>query len=186
MNTSSFQAKSSGFTLIEMLVVLAILALLMGAVSTGIVRAKEQAYKTRARDTARQICQAWNLYLMDNHKFPAASSLDSVKDGYVTGTKSLESLNGGKRYLEATEQEGDDDGLRDPWGSLFRFRLDEDYDGKIDNPVAGVEGLQSDSDVYGNVVAWSLGPGADKKSTLSGGEASYSDKDKKKWIVVYQ
>ncbi len=167
----------SGFTLIEMLIVLAIIALLMGAATIGVAHAKEQAYKTRTRDTARQICQAWNLYLIDNHQFPEAGLLEKDGNEYVTSRKSLETLNAGKKYLEIAEEEAED-GLLDHWGNLFRFRLDDDYDGKVKNPAAGTESLHSGDDCYANAVAWSLGPKGKKVQTLSGEDVGG------KWLII--
>ena len=177
MTAPFHSAPSRGFTLIEMLVVLAIIALLMGAVSIGVVHAKEQAYKTRARDTARQICQAWNLYLIDNHQFPETGKLEKTGNDYATSKKNLAVLNAGKTYLEVTEEE-EDEGLKDHWNSLFRFRLDEDYDGKVENPASGEEALNSAAECFANAVAWSLGPKGAKIQTLSGGEVE------NKWLII--
>lgn len=64
-----------GFTLIEMVAVILIIGLLVGVVSSGLNSARENAWRTRARDTARQLVDAWNLYLLDNREFPARQDL---------------------------------------------------------------------------------------------------------------
>ncbi len=170
MKTSNRLSSSSGFTLIEMLVVIGILAILMAAVTGGLTGAKEQAYKTQARDTARQICQGWNLYLLDNRGFPT-EGLEKKDGEYAATAKSMKVLNTGKTYVELTDDELDaneGNGLHDHWGGLLYFRLDEDYDGKVDNPAPE----SNDVDTFrANVVAWSRGKNPDKK---------------KKWIIVSQ
>ena len=62
--------RDGGFTLIEMIAVLLILALVAAAVTGGLAKARDRAWRLRARDTCRQLCEAWNMYLIDEHKFP--------------------------------------------------------------------------------------------------------------------
>jgi prepilin-type N-terminal cleavage/methylation domain-containing protein len=59
-----------GFTLIEILVVIAIIALLMGILLPTASRAREQAKVTAVNMELRQIGIALDMYFDDNHKFP--------------------------------------------------------------------------------------------------------------------
>ena len=49
------------------------------------------------------------------------------------------------------------EGLVDPWGELFGFKLDTDYNGKIRVMVLDMEQLQEQT-VYKTVAVWSKGP----------------------------
>ena len=125
-----------GFTLIEMVAVLLILALLSAAFVAGVDKAYRRAWRAQARETCRQLCQAWNAYLVDEHKFPeelgAATAVKAEYDNikYLADAKFSRR---GRVYLELTESEGAD-GLKDHWGQLLSFSLDADYDGVVKNP----------------------------------------------------
>jgi prepilin-type N-terminal cleavage/methylation domain-containing protein len=60
----------TGFTLIEILVVIAIIAMLMGILMPVASRAREQAKVTAVNMELRQIGIALDIYFDDNHKFP--------------------------------------------------------------------------------------------------------------------
>ena len=126
--------RDGGFTLIEMVAVLLILAVLAAAVTGGLSRARERAWRLRARETCRQLCEAWNMYLLDERKFPA--ELGDAK-GKKTDSATLSHLDGGspsgRVYLEV-DDERDKDGLLDHWGQPIYFSLDADYDGIVENP----------------------------------------------------
>ena len=62
--------RKSGFTLVEMIAVLLILAILSAALTAGLGTARNKAWRAKARETCRNVCEAWNLYLVDMHKFP--------------------------------------------------------------------------------------------------------------------
>lgn len=59
-----------GFTLIEILVVIAVIAILMGILVPAASRAREQAKVTAVNMELRQIGLALEMYFDDNHKFP--------------------------------------------------------------------------------------------------------------------
>lgn len=128
-----------GFTLIEMVAVLLILALLAAAVTGGLAKARDKAWRTQARETCRQLTQAWNAYLVDERKFPSElGNAKEVKAEYEN-IKYLAGGSGAKRvYLELTDKEKEDKdkggGLYDHWRQPLLFSLDMDYDGIVENP----------------------------------------------------
>ena len=157
----------NGFTMIEMVAVLLILAILAAAVTGGLSKARDRAWRTQARETCHQLAQAWNAYLVDERKFPdglgtgegVLTEYDKIK--YLVGE-----VDSGRVYLELTDKEKEGKaqggGLRDPWRQLFSFTLDLDYDGLVKNPYPDAfvdEG--DDSEKYKKVrassIVWSEG-----------------------------
>lgn len=71
---SSRQARTAAFTLIELLTVIAIIAILMGLLFPALSAAKEQARRTAAMNAVRGIVNACKLYQNDYGKFPPVPS----------------------------------------------------------------------------------------------------------------
>jgi prepilin-type N-terminal cleavage/methylation domain-containing protein len=153
----------AGFTLIEMLVVILIIAILVASLFAGLRSARQMAWRTRARDTARQIVQAWNLYLNDSREFPLEKQFKDAKEegGYAATPGNLELLNANRIYLELNETDRQE-GLRDRWRRIMGFNLDFDYDGKVANPAPEVfekaKTVAEMAEVQASAIAWSQGP----------------------------
>lgn len=162
----------SGFTLIEMIAVLLIIALLAAASTTGLSKAKDKAWRTQTRELCRQLNQAWNEYLTDERQFP--SELGNAK-GLTSEYKNIKYV--AEKYIELTDKEKDaaTGGLRDHWNGYIYFSLDADYDGFVDNPAPEARAVDEDdveklAKVAATSISWSKGK--DPKRT-------------KKWIVVW-
>lgn len=54
--------RARGFTIVELLVVISIIAVLLSLVSIGLLRGGETARQTAALSNLREICRAWTLY----------------------------------------------------------------------------------------------------------------------------
>lgn len=70
-----------GFTLVEMLCVVLIIAILMGTLSVAISSARVSAKRTRTRENARQLAIAWSVYLNDQGQFPDQGDFDGEISG---------------------------------------------------------------------------------------------------------
>lgn len=65
----------TGFTLIELMVVMAIILILAGLLTPGLMKAREQAKKTRCLNNLKQIYTAMQLYLTaNNEEYPPAEN----------------------------------------------------------------------------------------------------------------
>ncbi len=135
-------ASSSGFTLIELIVVGALISILLG-VSVGMLagmKAKGRAAATR--DTAKQLVEAWTRHLQTVGEWPSAIPDAAETTPQKTSKAHLEALNLmsgddpslGYYFLELKEKEKQE-GLKDSWGELFNVYLDTDYDGQITHPT---------------------------------------------------
>lgn len=124
-----------GFTLIELMVVIAMIAILMAAVGTSVGKSRERARMERARSDVKVITQAilaWENYdrggkneLQEmNDEEADSSSLkfllgqgEAAKSGQIPALLAAQLSAGGK--------------MRDPWGSPYRVRIKE---GAIQRP----------------------------------------------------
>ena len=150
--------RKSGFTLVEMIAVLLIMAILSAALTAGLTTARNRAWRAKARETCRNVCEAWNLYLIDMHKFPyekgGGQRLEAKKDNLKWLVDPAE--NRLKRtYLEMDGKEKDE-GLKDHWRQPICFSLDTDYDGKVANPYPNVRD-PAIKEVTASSIAWSVG-----------------------------
>ena len=92
--------REQGFTLVELMVVLVILALLATIVIINVMPAAEHAKVTTAQASVRTLEQAIDMYYLDNRRYP-------------TSREGLQPLLAG-RYLRRLEN--------DPWGHPFRYK----------------------------------------------------------------
>ena len=183
-----------GFTMVEMLAVIVIISILASASMIGLTKARVTAYRTRTRDTCRQVAEAWKLYLMDNHKFPAKEKLGAEGGALVMNLKTLKELNGfdyekdatnsvsSSAYLEVNLEEigvgqlkrSNKKGLVDKWGNYIYFNLDFDLVGEVDHPAPEMYGNRQDDykKIKEHQVVWSKG---DKPG----------NENKKGWIVIW-
>lgn len=102
--------QQSGFTLIEVMVVVAILGILATIVMTNVVGKDEQARVTAAKTGLAQISNALEMYKLDNHKYP---STDEGLEALVQKAASAKTFPQGG-YIKG--------GLpKDPWGNPFQY-----------------------------------------------------------------
>lgn len=103
--------RSSGFTLIEIMVVVVILAVLGALVVPKILENVDKARVTRAQSDIRAIETALDLYRLDNFKYPTteqglAALVKQPADPTITNYRS-----GG--YLKSVP--------KDPWNNVYQY-----------------------------------------------------------------
>ncbi len=153
--------KRSGFTLIEMLVVIAIIAILAGLLFPAINRALETAKRNQASADVRSIAGAITMFYNDYGYLPVP--LSATEQGYAPGsgnndfgaeqTQSIDdqtsrniiqvliaepsgwnsghALNPRRKVYLSMPNAKSDGTLLDPWGNQYWIKLDRDLNGMI-------------------------------------------------------
>jgi len=135
-----------GFTLIEMLLVIAIIGILMALVGTAAYSAHQRAYVTRANAEAQQIAAAFKSYWVAKNKWPGYGTSGTGGTFVPLTRKNLEPLMGGDAdgtvYIDIPPDSFDGDGadapFLDPWGNPYQIRIDAILDTTVSDTLEGV------------------------------------------------
>jgi prepilin-type N-terminal cleavage/methylation domain-containing protein len=130
MNTDS-----RGFTLIEILVVIAIIAILAGLLFKALPNVTESGRRQKAMADAQLLAQAVKSYRATYGKWPGQTQGDTDRtcDGEAHGPL-LDALTNNPRglvLLEAPDRLIADGRLTDPWGRAYLVAMDDDNDGRL-------------------------------------------------------
>lgn len=118
------RSKGRGFTLIELMVVITILALLGGVVAPRLIGRLRQAKPQKAAMDIRQIGLALDMYAADNGEYPTTEQ--GLQALVTKPTSPPEPLNWNGPYVQPTD-------FKDPWGNQYIYvcpstREGYDYD----------------------------------------------------------
>jgi len=163
------------FTLMELLVVMAIISVLMGILLPVLSKVRDQAKREKARHSVVQVAAAWACYLGDYRHFPEAngSPVAISQSGCEMDTNAMSILAGkdgfyndrGFIYMDFATNDLKAGGLIDPWGTRYQVSLDNGlngdggpakaYDGKVYVPHDTVG--DPPNSVPKSAVSWSKG-----------------------------
>ena len=145
---SKHRLKESGFTLIELMVVIVILGILAGFVVPRIMGRPEEARRMKARVQIESIETALNLYKLDNGSYPTTEQgLQALVEAPTVGTLPRAWRNGG--YLEKGKVP------KDPWGNDYLY-LSPGVHGDFDLFSYGADGEPGGEDKNADVNSWEL------------------------------
>ncbi len=184
----SLPQKRSAFTLIELLTVIAIIAILMGLLFPAMNSVKEAARKTQAKNDETQIVTAIKAYYTEYGKYPTNDTTDTV---YSTNNNTvidvLRNMTNGVTgntlnprqilFLEApavkdpTTPKGGVTSAGvyyDPWGYTYSLEMDADYNNQITNPY-GSSANAGPSPLNTGIIVWSYGKDGKQDTNLIGG-----------------
>ena len=138
----------SGFTLIEIMVVVIILGILAGLIVPRIMSRPEQARRTKAALQLRSIDSALKLYKLDNGVYPSTEQgLEALVKKPETG---LIPKNWRKEgYLESSKVP------KDPWGNPFVFVIPGEH-GELDLSSYGRDGEKGGEEDNADINLWEL------------------------------
>jgi len=139
---SSLSARHAGFTLVELLVVLAILGLLAGLVGPRVLNQLGGAKSKTANVQIKDFEQALELYKLDVGRFPSA---EEGLDALVRKPASGVGWNG--PYLKRN------DIPNDPWGRPYQYALPGQH-GEVDIYSFGADGAAGGDGENADVGNW--------------------------------
>jgi general secretion pathway protein G len=135
-----------GFTLIEIMVVVAILGILAALVVPKIMGRPDEARIVAAKQDIASIKQALNLYRLDNLRFPATEQgLQALVEKPAAGPIPGNWKTGG--YLERLPN--------DPWGAPYQY-LNPGLHGEIDVFSLGADGKAGGEGNNADIGSWEL------------------------------
>jgi prepilin-type N-terminal cleavage/methylation domain-containing protein len=183
------RGKPSGFTLIELLVVISIIAILIGLLFPAFKGVQDQAKKVQAKNDVTQIVTAITAFYTEYGQYPCGSQGGSDSQDFFTANdtdrknifdalrvpfpSSPPALNPrGIVYFQPPIVKNDTAGQRksgvagdgivyDPWGTGYRIKMDNNYNGLLVNPYAKNAGFPT---INAGVMVWSFGKDGQSQS----------------------
>jgi len=165
---------STGFSLVELLVVVSIIGLLVGLAATAVPKALDAGDKAKAKGDLTAIVAAVKAYKQEYGQWPVAKSkMDQASDefnswygppttkqesmdlmkilsGDMTIQKEGQTMNPkGVRFLEGAKADGT---FQDPWGTQYCVKMDTNESGGLE-----YYGTGNQENIRVSVIAVSLG-----------------------------
>jgi len=150
MNTRTIKklTESSGFTLIEIMVVIVILGILAGLLVPRIIGRPEEAKQLKAKIQIEGLETALRLYKLDNGNYPdTEQGMQALVEKPETGQLAGKWRKGG--YLEKGKVP------LDPWGNEFVY-LSPGMHGDYDIISYGADGVPSGEDKNQDINSWEI------------------------------
>mgnify|MGYP006117739237 CR=1 FL=1 len=136
--------KSTGFTLIEIMVVVVILGILGALVVPKLMSRPDQAKVTVAKGNIKAIETALNIYKLDNHNYPSTNQ----------GIEALVNKPSGSPTANNWSSDGYLDSLPvDPWGNEYLY-LSPGQHASYDLYSLGADGQDGGEDVNKDIGNW--------------------------------
>jgi general secretion pathway protein G len=139
--------RESGFTLIEIMVVLVIIAIMTALIAPQIMGRVDEARVTAAKQDIRTLETALDFYQMDNFRYPSTDQglkalvekPDPAPPKWRTGG-----------YLKATTVP------KDPWGAEYRYLQPGTKGGAYDLCSMGADGEPGGEETDADICSWNL------------------------------
>jgi len=136
--------RPAGFTLIELMVVIAILAVLASLIVPKVVNRPDEARAVAARQDISTLMQALNMYRLDNRRYPTT---EQGLRALVEKPASAPVPGNWKPYLERLPN--------DPWGTPYQY-LNPGLHSEIDVMSFGADGRPGGEGVDADIGSWNL------------------------------
>ena len=133
---------ASGFTLIEIMVVLVIIGVLAALIAPNVLNRAEDSRVTAARTDVNNLMQALKLYRLDNQRYPSA---EQGLEALVRKPSAGPAAPNWKPYLDKLPA--------DPWGKPYQY-LNPGLKGEIDVFSFGADGQAGGEGNDADIGSW--------------------------------
>ena len=142
MNTSN---KQTGFTLIEMMIVVAIMAIMSAMLAPTLFNQVSKAEKARTASDIRQIESALKFYRLDNYRYPTQSQ---GLQALVTAPSGSEATSWNGPYLETVP--------KDAWKQDYRYANPGTHGKTVEVYTLGADNTQGGTDSNADWGSWNV------------------------------
>lgn len=138
--------KQSGFTLIEIIVVLVILGILASIVVPNVISRTDQAQVVKAKQDIRAMESALQMYRVDNFQYPSTDQgLQALTEKPTTGAEAKNWQSGG--YIKKLP--------KDPWQNEYQY-ISPGENGEFDIYSLGADGRPGGTEANADIGNWNL------------------------------
>ncbi len=138
--------KQSGFTLIEIIVVLVILGILASIVVPNVISRTDQAQVVKAKQDIRAMESALQMYRVDNFQYPSTDQgLQALTEKPTTGPEAKNWQSGG--YIKKLP--------KDPWQNEYQY-ISPGENGEFDIYSLGADGRPGGTEANADIGNWNL------------------------------
>ncbi len=139
-----FSTQQSGFTLIEIMVVVVILGILASVVVPRIMDNPDKARVAKAQNDIRALESAMDIFRLDNFAYPTTDQgLEALVQKPSSGAANWK--DGG--YVKKLN--------KDPWGNQYLY-LSPGTHGEIDIYSLGADGAPGGDGIYADIGSWNI------------------------------
>ena len=136
----------TGFTLIEIMVVVVIIGLLAAIVAPNVMNQLDRATEQRVQSDIGQIVSAIKLFRTQHFRYPTDEEGIEVLTGVVPALSELDE----RRVVQNLDRIP-----VDPWGNAYLYRYPGDH-GEYDVFTYGADGEEGGEDLNADVGNWNL------------------------------
>ena len=142
MNMSN---KQTGFTLIEMMIVVAIMAIMSAMLAPTLFNQVSKAEKARTASDIRQIESALKFYRLDNYRYPPQSQ---GLQALITAPSGSEATSWNGPYLETVP--------KDAWKQDYRYANPGTHGKTVEVYTLGADNTQGGTDSNADWGSWNV------------------------------
>jgi len=137
--------KQTGFTLIEMMIVVAIMAIMSAMLAPTLFNQVSKAEKARTASDIRQIESALKFYRLDNYRYPTQSQ---GLQALITAPSGSEATSWNGPYLETVP--------KDAWKQDYRYANPGTHGKTVEVYTLGADNTQGGTDSNADWGSWNV------------------------------